>query len=181
MTISWAPYEHPGSLIPKLVKKYYGDFNTLLDVGVGEGVVGWGVWETKIQIHTLDIFPPKRPVPNFTLGDALNAPKIYGEKKFDVVMACEIIEHLPIENGPAFLKALETVAKGFIILTTPHGFMEHDPILAPNEPWADNPYQKHLSGWCHKDFMALGYDIFFNAGEDEEGKGAQLVAYKVIQ
>lgn len=178
MSNQWVDYIHPGILIPKLVRQYC-EPESILDVGGGGGTVG-GDWGGKKLICVLDIFPPRTAPPNFTCGDGVNAPEIYGEKSFDLVMACEVLEHLEFDRGPIFLEALEKVAKKMVILTTPHGFQEQSPEEHPEEPWQNNIYQKHLSGWCHKDLEKLGYTVYFNGGIDSQGQAAQLIAWKLI-
>jgi len=152
----------PGTFIP-LVASYFGPHDNMLDVGSGGGIVGLDHWQVPHdQIWTLDIFPPATPWRNFKPGNALNTVEIFGEKSFDVVMACEILEHLEKEDGPRLLGVLEKVARRLVIGTTPNGFLEQDPEKAPNEPWAKNPYQKHLCGWSAPELIDLGYCVVAN-------------------
>lgn len=174
---------HPGELIPQLVRQQIKmEPSSILDCGGGGGTVG-GDWGGGKFIAVLDVFQPTTHIPpNFTLGSGLDAVEIYGEKSFDVVMACEVIEHLEFADGPKLLAALEKVAKKIVILTTPHGFQKQDPNdpANANEPWINNKYQLHLSGWCHTDLEKLGYTVLFNGGMNVEGEAAQLVAWKVL-
>jgi len=173
---SWQEYEHPGTLVPKLGEPF-GPFDSLLDVGGGGGTVGLGVWRVS-SIYVLDTFPPKTTPKNFRLGDALDLVKLYGAKSFDIAQCAEVIEHLPKEKGPLLLAALEAVAKRLVIITTPNGFSEQDPALSPHEPWADNPYQKHLCGYTPEEFAERGYSILLNGGP---GIGAQIIAWKDVR
>lgn len=175
----WDPeYTHPGVLIPTITRTLLGrEPVSILDVGGGGGTVG-GDWGGGKRIDVIDIFPPKTTPPNFTLGDGRDIVKIYGERSFDVVMSCEVLEHLKFEDGPDLLDAMEAVAVNLVILTTTHGFQEQSPEDYPGETWSDNPHQKHISGWCHTDLEALGYTVFFHAG-DVFGESSQLVAWKL--
>lgn len=167
------PWEHPGELVPRLVESI-GPFNLLLDVGGGGGTVGKPLW--KCPIHVIDIYPPETIPSNFTLGNALDIVQIYGEKSFDIVLACEVIEHLSREDGLVLLDRLEQVARKCIVITTPNGFDAQDPANFPNEKWAKNPYQKHISGWLPEDFMSRGYTTYFNGG----AVAAQIIAVKKL-
>jgi hypothetical protein len=166
-------YEHPGTLVPRLCLPY-GPFTNLLDVGGGGGIVGAGVWRVE-RIDVLDIFPPKTMMPNFKLGNALDVVSIYGPKSFDVVQCTEVIEHLEKSHGPALLAALETVARRVVIITTPYGFSDQDPACEPDEPWADNPYQKHLCGYMPEELAVLGYEILLHG---RGTRGDQIIAWK---
>ena len=171
-------HDHPELIVARLAEPY-GPFDSMLDLGSGGGVVGLNNWNIPHdRIHTLDIFPPETPWLNFTLGNALDAEKIFGPKSFDVVMAAELLEHLPKEDGPKLLAVCESVARKFVIITTPNGFLEQDPALAPNEPWAKNPYQKHLCGWLPHELEALGYEVGLN-GAPGAVDGHQIIAWKI--
>ena len=175
--VSKLPYEHPGTLIPRIAYRHFSSFDSLLDVGSGEGLIGEGVWKVP-HIASLDIFPPKNPGRNFTLGNALYAVQIYGAKSFDVVQCGEMIEHMTKEDGLRLLPVLEEVARKFVIITTPEGFTDQDPEKFPDEPWRDNPYQKHLSGFSVEDFTERGYTCMINGVEE---RVPQIIAWKVVQ
>jgi len=172
-SIAW---EHPGSLIPRLVAELLAaDVGSLLDIGGGGETVGYGAWPAGIRLHALDKFD-HGPKPGVTVGDGCDAAAIFGAKSFEVVMMCEVIEHLEKADGFRLLDAAEAVARRLVIGTTPHGFQVQDPALHPEAPWANNPYQKHLSGWSIPDFESRGYMVICNGGPT----AAPLVFYKVI-
>lgn len=171
-------YEHPGTLVPKIAYRYFDKYESLLDVGGGEGLLGVGVWKIS-RVACLDIFPPKTKPSNFTLGNALDAVSIYGSKSFDVVLCCEVIEHLPKDKGPELLQVLEQVARKIVIVTTPRGFLDQDPSKHPEAPWADNPHQKHLCGYLQDEFMDLGYNVLLNNGIESED-GSAIIAWKLV-
>ena len=74
------------------------------------------------------------------------------DRRFDAVIALEIIEHLPKEQGIPFVRQLERLASKIVILSTPNGFL-------PTPTQEANPYQQHLSGWTPEEFRALGYTV----------------------
>jgi len=179
------PYIHPGTLIPSIAKNVLRGVVglELLDIGGGGGVVGYDLWrEQGIQkLSVLDIFWPKTAPPGFVLGDGLKAVEIFGEESFDITQSCEVIEHMDKAKGGQLLDVLCTVARKFVILTTPNGFLEQDPTLAPGEPWATNPYQKHICGWTGEELAAKGFSIYMNNFEPTMTfGGSQIIAYKKL-
>lgn len=73
-------------------------------------------------------------------------------KSFDVVLASQVIEHLPRKDGKKFIKDLERIAKKQVIIATPIGEMYH-PAVDGNE------LQLHLSHYYPEDFEKLGYKV----------------------
>lgn len=72
---------------------------------------------SEYEVHRCDINP--WDVPNFRVVD-LNGPWLYGDASFDVIRACEIIEHL--ENPWDFFRKAHRILRpgGLLILTTPN-------------------------------------------------------------
>lgn len=165
-------YKHPGDLLPEIAAPF-GPYGSLLDIGGGPGVVGLHAWNVPI-VHVLDIFEPHTLPPNFTLGTALDAARIYGRQNFDVVQCAEMVEHLPKSDGLSLLELLPTLARRLVLVTTPNGFVPQE--LDSGEEWAENPYQRHLSGYDPEHFTSRGYSIVLN----EDGLGrSQIVAWKL--
>lgn len=88
-------------------------------------------------------------------------------RKFDAVIALEVIEHLPKTEGPEFLARLESLARRLVIISTPNGFV-------PQGPVDGNPYQEHLSGWLPHELRQRGYEVNGSLGlkglRGEEGR-----------
>lgn len=74
----------------------------------------------------------------------------FPENSFDAVVMIEVLEHLTEESGYAMLKKAEKWAKKKVIVSTPNGFL-------PQNPYDNNPFQKHLSGWGIKMMKELGF------------------------
>lgn len=81
----------------------------------------------------------------------------FADRRFDVVVASEVIEHLDKWAGWDLLRRMESLASKLVIVTTPNGFL-------PQGPEFGNPWQRHLSGWFVNDFESLGYIVRGTAG-----------------
>ncbi len=85
----------------------------------------------------------------------MNALKIagtFGAATFDVVLACDVLEHLPRDGAADLLAQMEQVASQRVVVLTPNGFLEQ------GETWG-NPHQVHRSGWTAAEFRKRGYDV----------------------
>ena len=133
----------------------------VLDVGIGLGLVGAALrqylevcagrlerHEWRCRIEGIEIHPPYRtPLWDWAydavhLGDAREILPRLG--KFDLLLACDVIEHFPKEEGRAFLETCLTAAR-FVIVTSPVGRYEQGTVFG-------NPHEAHLSEWSRKDF-----------------------------
>ncbi len=82
--------------------------------------------------------------------------KIKG-KKFDVVLASQVIEHLRKKDGEKALSQWEKLTAKRIIVATTVGYTPYERIGAKLKE--KNPYQKHLSGWSIEEFRKRGYKV----------------------
>jgi len=142
---------------------------SLLDVGGAPGVVGLERWRDLgvKEVCVMDLVAKTLPEDvELVVGDGQQARVAFGENSFDVVQACEVLEHLPKKDGASFLQALCDTARFFAIISTPNGFKAQ-------AAHADNPHQEHLSGWTAEELTALGWKVHRN-GPDK------LVAYRRI-
>lgn len=73
-----------------------------------------------------------------------------GTSSWDVVLAAEIVEHIPKHDGERFLSFVVDAARRLAIVTSPIGFQRQGPIY-------DNPHQEHVSGWTPEELEALGW------------------------
>jgi len=73
-------------------------------------------------------------------------------KSYDAVVLLDLIEHFEKDEGLAFLRRLEAIARRKVLVFTPNGFL-------PQPPYEDNPWQLHRSGWTVPEFRALGYRV----------------------
>jgi SAM-dependent methyltransferase len=73
-------------------------------------------------------------------------------KSFDCVIAIEVIEHMPKEEGRKLIEKMENIARKKVIITTPNGFL-------PQARYDRDIFQTHRSGWTIDEFKELGYEV----------------------
>ena len=132
----------------------------ILDCGFGYGnwafqiksKLGYEPYIVGLEIHR----PYLERQSKFGLYDKLVGANVldipFDDDYFDVVLACEIIEHLEKKDGLKMINEIERVSKNLVIVTTPFGFMEQ-------EEYDGNKYQIHKSSWYPSDFTRLGYEV----------------------
>ena len=87
---------------------------TLLEIGVGNGIVASVLRSFGVQVTTCDFDVAVHPD---IVADVRKIPVQDGA--FDAVMACQILEHLPWEEVPAALSELARVTKRYAIISLP--------------------------------------------------------------
>lgn len=135
----------------------------ILDVGIGCGKYGVLLREYldgqhgrlakhqwKVVIDGVEVFDAYQN-PNWENYDYLypaDATKMKFPGKYDVVLLCDVLEHMSRAKAFALLrKCLENSKR--VIVTTPYGFLEQGPVNK-------NVYEKHVSGFTPKDFKRFG-------------------------
>ncbi len=88
---------------------------SVLEVGIGTGLVTSYLRHAGISVTTFDINPALEPD---ILGSVLELEDKV-EPKFDVVLCARVLHHLPYEDFPAAIAALESVSKKHAIVTLP--------------------------------------------------------------
>lgn len=155
---------HPGPLnnyvLPYLPENL--DNLLILDCGIGHGEWAFRIrtdprFKGRPHIAGLDLHEPFL-LKQKSLGlydelhhcDVLNIP--YQDNFFDIVIASEIIEHLPKKDGYRLMDEIERVSRKLVIITTPIGFMKQ-------KATEGNIHQEHQSGWHSTDFKNRGYSV----------------------
>jgi len=131
----------------------------ILDLGCGKGLWGYLIKSEKEgdlgYMIGLDvskdylIFVKKHNIyDDLVLASASALP--FRDKCIDIILASEVIEHLPKSDGLLLLVQMQKIAREKIIITTPNGFLptKHKLLL-----------ESHKSGWYVKDFRSLGYKV----------------------
>jgi 2-polyprenyl-3-methyl-5-hydroxy-6-metoxy-1,4-benzoquinol methylase len=143
-----------------LLRRWTREFASVLDVGCGEATSPFRLVERQPQQRRtgLDHHAPALQRSrsagvhdDYILSDIFDAAEL--DKRFECVVALDVVEHFDKPNGLRFLHRLEQIASRRVIVLTPNGFQ-------PSEPFDDNLSQRHLSGWDAAELRALGYRVF---------------------
>lgn len=150
------------TITERLVRWVYPQgVRSVADLGFEHGWGGWffSQWFPGCKIEGCDLWAPY----------AKDMPAIFKERYdklvvcpasrfmldhegYDVWHAAEIVEHMPKEEGTAFLKSL-AAQPGLSVVTCPLGWM-------PQQAIDGNPHQCHHSAWLPEELEALGYTIY---------------------
>lgn len=132
---------------------------SILDVGCGARSPLADLKKTFYSVG-VDIFEPSikqsrkaKLHDEYILGDVMKLKTLLKQRKFDAVVALDIVEHLEKKDGWKLLSEMEKVARKKIIILTPYGFTQQ-------HPYEKNPYQIHKSGWYPKELEELGYKVY---------------------
>lgn len=151
----------------KIFRNYYyelekaiGNSKTILDVGCGSNSpIKYFLNPKRYHKTGIDIFLPslekskeQQIFENYIHGNILNLSDIFHQKKFDVVISLDVIEHFNKADGYKLLSEMEKVAAKRLIIFTPNGYL-------PQSEKFGNPYQKHLSGWSSEEMKELGFKV----------------------
>lgn len=88
--------------------------NSVLEIGIGIGVVAYVLRKTGVQLSTLDFDPSLKPD---IIGSVTNIPIKDGS--FDVVACFEVLEHIPYSYFPKALSEIARVSKKFAVISIP--------------------------------------------------------------
>ena len=105
----WVSYFHQISLVREVAPR------TVLEVGVGEGVVARELKNTGIDVTTVDIAEDLSPD---VVGSVTSLP--FEGNSFDVVLAAEILEHISFEDVLQAMKEISRVARTYAVISVPH-------------------------------------------------------------
>lgn len=150
-----------------------GNFKTVLDLGCDRGdfmkVISknrsWSI--TGIELYNDSIKAAKRSgVYNKVVkGDVTKLPSDVITRKFDLVFASQVLEHLNKKKSEEALEKWEALTNKRIVISTPVGFIAYEKI--ESKVREENPLQIHLSGWQIKELAIRGYKI--------RGQGAAFI------
>lgn len=132
---------------------------SILDVGCGQGypmrlirrvmkprrVVGVDLFEKYIKEAKRDKLHDE-----YVISDIRKMK--FSPKSFDIVLALQVIEHLPKKDSLKFIRSLEKIARKQVIISTPIGEMYHPAV-------DNNPLQLHKSAYYPEEFEKRGFKI----------------------
>jgi ubiquinone/menaquinone biosynthesis C-methylase UbiE len=130
---------------------------TMIDLGCGHGgVVSLFRFPKKFEITGVDIYGPyvklarKRGV--YKEVFKADVRKIGTKKKYDIVLANHVLEHMSKKDGRNFLKKIEKIATKRVIIAAPIGEF-------PRGEVDSNSFQTHKSSWTVEEMRNLGYIV----------------------
>lgn len=125
---------------------------TVLEVGKGNGLVSETLAKLGLQVKTLDI--DERLAPDFT-GSVSSVPA--ADASFDVVLAAEVLEHLPWKEVPRALAEIRRVSVKGAVITLPYpGTILAGAFKAPGIRWVRFIFKlPHF--WKHHAFTGEHY------------------------
>lgn len=143
---------------------------TILDVGVGFGK--WGflcreyleTWKDRVfpdqwrcKIEGVEIFKPYTEIPhvnelydNFYIGNALEV--VNKLSTYDMIIAMDIVEHLPKEDGINLCRDMLDKFKKICIINVPTGDWMNNMVIAGNEA------EQHQAIWENLDLENLAHE-----------------------
>lgn len=138
---------------------------SILDVGCGAGKYGvlcherLNLWYTdnyknrKVIIDAIEAFSAYlTPIHNYIYNQIFIAPADIAidltDKKYDLILLIDVLEHFEKEKGREFLRKLLQKGKN-VIISTPK---------APGEQGEEfgNSFERHLSGWTPEEIKEFG-------------------------
>ncbi len=135
------------------------DIQTVLEIGAGINsylrMINRNTHITAFEIdrNSIELAKKRGLYDNYIMGNATKLSDHFSNKSFDMVAAFDLIEHLPKKQGYQLIDQMLSIARKKIVILTPNGFLEQ-------EPFDNNPYQKHLSGWNYTEMKKMGFTVY---------------------
>lgn len=153
------------STIPEVDRKIpRKPFRICLDVGCGYGRYGF-ILKTDLDrpIDLLVGFDAYPPALNFcrrhniydVLVTGIGTALPFADNSVDLILAIDIVEHLPDVDAALFLSELERVSSDITLVTTPGYFFSNEEQVEG----LGNEWDKHKSLWTSKKLRKHGYNV----------------------
>ncbi|HET8963234.1 MAG TPA: class I SAM-dependent methyltransferase [Chitinophagales bacterium] len=160
-----------------ILEKESKNYVSLLDVGCGS-YSPISSFSKKLYCVGVDLFEKSieesksKGIHNdYVICNVLDIDKHFESNQFDIVVACDVIEHLEKVDGWRLMEKMESIAKHKVVFYTPNGFLDQGDRF-------NNPWQVHHSGWTADDFKNKGYKVIgINGVKSLRGEYAK-VKYK---
>jgi 2-polyprenyl-3-methyl-5-hydroxy-6-metoxy-1,4-benzoquinol methylase len=88
----------------------------ILEIGKGNGFVSNFLKSAGYDVITFDINPNLQPD---IVGDITNINAYFNEGEFDLIVCCEVLEHLPFEEFEKILMMFSKISRGQAIISLP--------------------------------------------------------------
>ena len=137
-----------------------GRVKTVLDLGCGLSLKSKFI-DAVVRVG-LDVYRPfleriESEVPYVAINaDVMEVDRLFLPESFDLVMACDLVEHLDKQEALRVLDMAEKMARVAVIIETPKGFVPQNIDI-----WGHggHEYQTHRSSWEPDEFEARGYKV----------------------
>ena len=133
---------------------------SVLDLGCGHNSI---IQNTNISFSVgVELFEPyineskKKRIHTKYIKEDITKVK-FSPKCFDVVIALEVLEHLPKEKSIELINKMTIWAKEKVIITTPNGY-------CPMHKIDGNILQEHQSEWKADDYKKMGFMVYGTRG-----------------
>jgi hypothetical protein len=134
----------------------------ILDLGAGPAQYYekdvFGFFHFEVEINLLDAFDYSiTPITSerVTIKRILGVVPEYlysiPSDEYDVVVAFDLIEHLPKDQGYLLLYEIDRISSAASIVFTPNGFVWQPPTV-------DSRFDAHVSGWRPSELRKLGWN-----------------------
>lgn len=87
---------------------------TILEIGIGNGILSYLLRKVGVQVTTLDINPLLEPD---IVGSVVSVPS--EPNAFDVVACFQVLEHLPFDTFPTALQELHRIVRRHAVISLP--------------------------------------------------------------
>jgi ubiquinone/menaquinone biosynthesis C-methylase UbiE len=132
---------------------------TLLDVGCGNNspILRFGrrpTWSVGVDLYRpwLEESRTKGIHDEYVEANILEIDQRFEPGQFQVVLACDVLEHFAVADGASLLAQMATIASDRVVVLTPNGFV-------PQGETFGNPFEVHRSGWTPKMLQAHGFEV----------------------
>ena len=136
-----------------------GSADTLLDVGCGNNSPLSRFARRPAFSVGVDLYRPwleesrrKGIHDEYVEANILEIGERFEPGQFQVVLACDVLEHLVPADGATLLTLMETIASDCVVVLTPNGF------VAQGETFG-NPFEVHRAGWTAEMLRARGFEV----------------------
>jgi SAM-dependent methyltransferase len=138
-----------------LLRRMVGPATSVLDVGCSDGRGSEAL--SRHSAFGVDIYRPalleareQRRRTRVVQADVRRLP--YSAHSFDLVVALDVIEHFDKPDALAVLEELERVARRWVVVATPCGYL-------PQPPTIDEPWQEHRCGFEPSELRERGFTV----------------------